>query len=57
MRLLFIVFWLIVLVVGWITSSTTIVNDENVAKSFKIKSFFFWLSIATSIFGSYYLFN
>jgi hypothetical protein len=57
MKGLFIFFWVMILIIGWIISSTTIINGENIARTFKIKTIFFWLSVALSVFGSYYLFS
>jgi hypothetical protein len=57
MKELFIFFWLFTLLCCWIIATTTIVNGENNSASFKIKTFFFWLAVASSVFGSYYLFN
>jgi hypothetical protein len=57
MKALFIFFWLFTLITCWVASTTTIVNGEHNATAFKIKTIFFWVAVASSIFGGYYLFN
>jgi len=55
METLFIIFWVFTLIVCWIASTSTVVNGEHNITAFRIKTFFFWLSVITTFFASRYL--
>jgi hypothetical protein len=38
---------IIILLTSWIATCTTILNGDDIHKSFKLKSLFFWLSIVS----------
>ena len=57
MKIIFIIIWVFILMSAWFATSTTILHVDNNSKTFKLKSIFYWLSIATTLFAGYYLIN
>lgn len=55
MLILFIITWIFMLITSWVISCTTIVDNGNYKKTFRLKSLFFWISIVFSSFSGYYL--
>lgn len=55
MIIIFTLVWVFVLISAWFALSSKILDDDNNAKTFKIKSFFYWLAIFLTFFGGYYL--
>lgn len=55
MIIIFIIVWVFVLISAWITSSSTILDGDDKAETFKIKSWFYWGSILLTFFAGYYL--
>ena len=55
MIIIFTLVWVFVLISAWFALSSKILDDDNSGKTFKIKSFFYWLAIVLTFFGGYYL--
>jgi len=55
--IIIIIIYAFFLIICWFLSTSTIVNGSHNATAFKIKTFFYWLSITASFFAGHYLFN
>ena len=55
MFIIFTIVWACILMSAWFATSSKILNDDDNAKVFKVKSIFYWLVIVLTFFAGYYL--
>jgi len=55
MFIIFTIVWAFILMSVWFATSSKILHDGDNAKTFKIKSIFYWLAIVLTFFAGHYL--